>query len=191
MTIGTAGFEVVWLHTYEPELDAYEVETCSHVDENITTATPNQTVVRTLGGATGVDTLHSWANIGKWLFCYKPAGGNWTEVHEQLLTVIPPPTYTPSAGIAGMVTPIVFSGEMEDGDFVALVPPEVGCANAFITSSNNNTLPPSALQSSTAFTTINMIQPDTLIVCFATAEVLHVVVALQRCNCGTVFAGFG
>jgi len=137
--------------------------------------------------------LHTHAESGIWHFCLQPFGGVWTLIEQQELTVVAEPSYFPTVGIAGSITPLQFRGGLlsiqQGGDGTILEDRPVGdvvvikvgnCSNAQSTVTSETSIPTTELkdewvfnyghQTSVIVTSVNMSLPETLVVCFATAE---------------------
>ena len=75
------------------------------------------------------------------------------------------------SGIAGSVTPLTFSGDVINGDFIVLQP--TNCLNAHLATLTGQTMNKQTITSKTAYTDVFMTDYGvTLKACFATSESL-------------------
>lgn len=154
---GTIGYEYAWSNS----------SNCSVVA--VDGISSMQTSTQAIGLVPETFILQTYASPGTWQFCYKPTGGLWTEVHESALLVIPSPSFHPPVGIAGMVTPLTFSGQITDGDFVVLDSED--CTRPDLVQDSVQSMGKRPLQSSQIETQTFMTQGAiNLTVCFASKE---------------------
>ena len=87
--------------------------------------------------------LHISAHSGVWYLCYKPSGGNWFHIGGKYFTLLDPPTFSPSIGLAGSVTTFTFDG----GDNKDLLVITAGnCSNAHLVQSSTRSLARTTMQ---------------------------------------------
>jgi len=156
---------------------------------NRSLATDRQTAIYTVPTSNlGLFGLNGLQMVSGWVLCYQPRclgrscmsqeGGLWTHityavgepsnVASKILTVINKPFYTPLVGLAGSVTPLKFSGDSQDGDYIVLQ--ETNCDNANASITGRGALTPITIFAGLIRTVVAMKKPTTLVVCYATTE---------------------
>merc|ERR1740130_1463390 len=93
----------------------------------------NQTIAYNISGALSMALLHTAAMSGLYSMCFKPDDGLWTHVTDRDLQLIPEPSFYPVTAVAGMVTPLTFSGQTPVGDWVAISDSDCSSAHNFST----------------------------------------------------------
>jgi len=119
--------------------------------------------------------LHESAISGTYIMCYLLSGGHpvtvgpgvWTKLENRFLNLIPRPTFSPKAGVAGSVVEVFFSGTI-DGDKVAMQ--QNNCDNAHLTTTTKYSLGVSVINGTSVKTVDIMSEPLELVVCYATQE---------------------
>jgi len=119
------------------------------------------------------------ADPGIWRMCFLPAGGTWTEVAERDLIVIPIPSFWPEIGVAGSITPLLFTrglgepsgsqGDVINGDIIVMQ--EANCIDAHLQVMAEASSPPTIITDYYGYTHQNMTKYSTVLqVCFASKE---------------------
>ena len=113
--------------------------------------------------------LHTSAANGTFYACYKPNGGMWTRVlsvaqRATSFSVISKPTFFTDVGMAGHVTPLIFRGSAQDGDFITLQQNDCSNAHSAVDTDSSRHI---TIQSGQISTTSSMLDaPVELVACF-------------------------
>ena len=124
--------------------------------------------------------LHRTVGAGSYRMCYQPGpAALWERVVQNQLSIVALPSMHPVTAIAGMLTPLTFTGTIEwsssTGDYVVLS--AQGCAEAHEVVTNGTALTGTVLgavatdtNQGHVLTSVDMVNASTLVVCYASKE---------------------